>query len=119
MLQLRDVQVGDGLVLGTPVVPNLWGAEVVLGSFGGVRASDRLVSNLLTLKSSRKPLAPYLSRTLLVCPTCTLAHPSTNTKLRYLPPNNHALNPYSASSPSTCLSMLSFRAYLFHPAVCA
>jgi hypothetical protein len=43
VLQLRDVQVRDGWVLETPVVPNLLGAEVILGSFGGVRASGRLV----------------------------------------------------------------------------
>ena len=52
MLQLRDVQVGDGWVLGTLVVPNLSGAEVILGSFGGVQASDHFVPNILTSPSS-------------------------------------------------------------------
>ena len=40
-------QLGDETELGTLVVPNLWGAEVVQRSFGGGRANDRLVPNLL------------------------------------------------------------------------
>ena len=40
-------QLRDETELGTLVVPNLWGAEVVQRSFGGGRANDRLVPNLL------------------------------------------------------------------------
>ena len=43
---MGGVQLGDGMVLGNLVVPNLWGAEVVHGLFIGGRASDRLVPNL-------------------------------------------------------------------------
>ena len=119
-LQLRDVQVGDGLVLGTPVVPS----RSYLGrseAYEPVSVTCPTSSSptLRTLKSARKPLDPYLSGTLPVHPTRTLAHPSTNTKPKYLPPNKLALNPYSASTPSAGLSISSFRTYLFHPAVCA
>ena len=105
-LQLRDVQVGDGLVLGTPVVPNLWGAEGVLGSFGGVRAGDRLVPNLLTShpphpKECTQTTRPISKRNAAHPPHMHPRTPINQYQTEISPPNKHGLNPYSASSPST------------------
>ena len=68
-----------GMCLGRMVF-NWWGAKVVHGSFGGIRAINGLVFSLLppalppawTLTSACNPLTPDLNGSLLVCPH---AHP--------------------------------------------
>ena len=75
---------GCNSVLGTFVVPNLWGAEVVHGLFGSGRVSHHVVFNLLpsTLPRTRIPMSTRqllilnLYETFLVRPTRTLAHPT-------------------------------------------
>ena len=104
-------QLGDETELGTLVVPNLWGAEVVQRSFGGGRANDRLVPNLLpsTHPRARNPMSARqllilnLYETFLVRPTRTLAHP-TPLSLATNMPQAQTRTQTSSSSPLRSLA---------------
>ena len=123
---MGGVQLGDGMVLGKLVVPNLWGAEVVHGLF-----TDEPVtaSYLTSLQYTRIPMSarqlhiPDLYGMFLVRPTRTLAHPTPLSLATNVPKPKPALKQrHRSSSLSSVHSrpyMRSLRVYLFHPAVYA